>query len=120
MHLHRTASHDSTAGARLAGSVTVMTYWASHPLVVRVDGVLDVPAARRLVEWLAGAGDAEVHVDLTQVREFHDFGVVILARALEERAKTSVLGLRQHHVRLLRYLGIDAGAENQSSPAELP
>jgi hypothetical protein len=47
-------------------------------------------------------------VDLTRVREFHDFGVTVLAQALQRRrGKVSVRGLRQHHLRLLRYLGID-------------
>ncbi len=94
-------------------------YAESEPLVIRIQGVLDLPAAQRLLEVLADAGDAEVRVDLTQVREFHDFGVVLLAKALDGRDNTSVVGLRQHHVRLLRYLGIEAEGADFGSPAEL-
>jgi len=73
---------------------------------IRVDGVLDVAAAQRLTSALAGAGDREVLVDLEHVREFHDLAVVHLARSLAGRRSVSVTGLRQHHLRLLRYLGI--------------
>ncbi len=90
----------------------------SHTVVIRIEGILDVPAAQGVVERLARA-DGDVHVDLTHVREFHDSGVVILARALGQRERTSITGLRHHHLRLLRYMGIDAGAAGQESPAEL-
>ena len=63
------------------------------------------------------AGGGEIHVDLTHVREFHDFGVALLARELARHERTRVSGLRQHHLRLLRYLGLDAGAEDVN-PAE--
>jgi STAS domain len=77
--------------------------------VIRMDGVFDVPAAQRLSQELAQAGDGEIRIDFAGVREFHDFGVAFLARELAARDGTSVSGLRQHHIRLLRYLGIDAG-----------
>jgi hypothetical protein len=81
---------------------------------IRVDGVLDMAAAQRLTRALAGANGAEVLVDLEHVREFHDLAVVHLARALAGRREVAVRGLRQHHLRLLRYLGIPgapAGAD---------
>ena len=88
-------------------------------LTIRMSGVFDVPAARRLADALAEARERAVHVDLTQVREFHDFGVALLARALAGRAGTTVAGLREHHVRLLAYLGIEAGPGPREVPAEL-
>jgi hypothetical protein len=89
-------------------------------LQLRADGVLDLPAAERLVEALRAArGSARVEVDLTRVRDFHDLGVMLVARALAERTgRVAVRGLRQHHVRLLRYLGIDTGATDLGSPVE--
>jgi anti-anti-sigma regulatory factor len=81
---------------------------AAGPLVIRVDGVFDVPAAQQVAKTVAGAS-REVAIDLSQVREFHDFGVAVLAQALTESSRrVAVRGLRQHHVRLLRYLGVDA------------
>jgi hypothetical protein len=56
----------------------------------------------------AASGDRVV-VDVTRVREFHDFGVAALGRALTRcRADVKVRGLRQHQVRVLRYFGVDA------------
>ncbi len=92
---------------------------AAEALVIRVEGVLDVRAAERIVETLADAGEGEVRIDLSKVREFHDSGVVRLARALDGRQRACVVGLRHHHVRLLRYLGIDAGGADLGAPAEL-
>ncbi len=73
-----------------------------------MDGVFDVPAAQELARKLEEAdGEAELSIDLTHVREFHDFGVSVLAQALARgHSRISIHGLRQHHVRLLRYLGI--------------
>jgi len=85
-----------------------------HPLrVIRVEGTFDLSAARRVAEALVSARAGEpVDVDLTRVGEFQDLGVAVLAQALASaRARVAVRGLRQHHVRLLRYLGIDARAD---------
>jgi hypothetical protein len=88
--------------------------------VIRMDGVFDVPAAKRLALELDGMGYAEVRIDLTRVREFHDFGVALLANSIAgRRAPTTVIGLQEHHLRLLRYLGIDCGAANLSAGVEL-
>jgi anti-anti-sigma regulatory factor len=88
--------------------------------VIRMDGIFDVPAAQRLARALAQTdANEQVRIDLTQVREFHDYGVTVLAQALASRgAHISVRGLRQHHLRLLRYFGIEAGATN-AAEAEL-
>lgn len=87
--------------------------------VIRVDGVFDVPAAQQLARELADAGDGEIRIDLTRVREFHDLGVALLARELAHRERTQVAGLRHHHVRLLRYLGVDAGPADFVEPIEI-
>lgn len=78
--------------------------------VIRMDGVFDVPAAQQLARTLAQSKAGEVAIDLTHVREFHDFGVSVLAQALAARdARVAIRGLRQHHLRLLRYFGVDLG-----------
>jgi hypothetical protein len=51
--------------------------------------------------------------------QLHD-GVTVLAQALQRRrGKATVRGLPQHHLRLLRYLGIDPsvdpGADEESA-----
>ncbi len=88
--------------------------------VIRLDGVFDVPAARRLAEELEEARYGDVRIDMTRVREFHDFGVALLAQTIAgRRAPTAVLGLQEHHLRLLRYLGIECGGANLTAGVEL-
>jgi len=96
-------------------------------LVIRMDGAFDidsVQAIRSRIEELPG--EAEVYVDLSRVREFHDRAVAMLADVLSvARARVSVRGLRQHQYRMLRYLGVmpsalDPGlAPRRSASAEL-
>ena len=79
------------------------------PSIIWVEGVLDGVAARRVeAELLRAAPGDRLLVDLTKVREFHDFGVAVLGRALIEcRADVRLRGLRQHQLRVLRYFGVD-------------
>jgi anti-anti-sigma regulatory factor len=92
-----------------------MNETSGAPRLIRVDGVLDASAAERLSRALLEATpDVEVAIDLSQVRAFDDFAVMVLGRALSGRGgRVTVRGLRQHHVRLLRYLGI--GPESEPS-----
>jgi len=92
---------------------------AAAGTVIRMDGVFDAAAAQRLADALSDANGDLIRVDLTRVREFHDFGIALLARALAGRSRISVSGLRQHQVRLLRYFGIDAGSGDRGEPLEL-
>ena len=83
-------------------------------VVFEMQGVFDVPAAQRLAKALAqaDAGD-KVRIDLTQVREFHDYGVTVLAQALSAfGARIDVRGLGRHQRRLLRYFGVHAADED--------
>ena len=92
---------------------------AGEQRVIRVKGVFDAAAAQRLAAALEDAEPGDVRVDLTDVREFHDFGIAMLARALDGRSGVVVSGLRQHQLRLLRYFGIDAGPVDVGAPVEL-
>ena len=88
--------------------------------LIMLEGVFDVPAARRLAEELDEARYGEVRIDMTRVREFHDFGVALLAQTIAgRRSPTAVLGLHDHHLRLLRYLGIDCAGSNLAAGVEL-
>jgi hypothetical protein len=82
-----------------------------HVMIIELDGTFDKPAAQRLALALEEAGDRDVRVDLSRVKDFHDFGVADLGRALAGRRRVSVRGLRTHQVRLLRYLGVEAYGE---------
>lgn len=81
-------------------------------LLIRLDGVFDLAAAREIQRALVELPDgSEVYLDLSQVREFHDRGVAVLADAIKASGRSiSVRGLRQHQYRMLRYLGVEPGA----------
>ena len=81
-------------------------------LAIRIDGVFDIEAAQAIRRRFGGLADeAEVYVDLTRVREFHDHAVAALAEAIvASRQRVYVRGLRQHQYRMLRYLGVPVGA----------
>ena len=78
--------------------------------LIRLSGAFDGLGARRLEVLLAAAEPgACLRVDLTQIREFHDFGIAVLAQALTRcKAKVTLLGLRRHQIRVLRYFGARA------------
>jgi len=77
-------------------------------LVIRMDGAFDIDSVQVIQQRIADLpGGAEVYVDLSRVREFHDRAVAMLADVLAAtRAHISVRGLRQHQYRMLRYLGV--------------
>jgi hypothetical protein len=85
---------------------------AGESLVVRLDGVFDIAAAQRVLGLLAEATPgAEVYIDVTHVREFHDHGVAKLAEGLlKAPLRVSLRGLRNHQYRMLRYLGVSSSA----------
>jgi len=84
----------------------------SESLVIRMDGAFDIESVQAIQRRLADLpGDAEVYVDLSRVRDFHDRAVAMLADVLASaRARVSVRGLRQHQYRMLRYLGVTPSA----------
>jgi anti-anti-sigma regulatory factor len=84
----------------------------SESLVIRMDGAFDIESVQAIQSRLADLpGDAEVYVDLSRVRDFHDRAVAMLADVLAAaRARVSVRGLRQHQYRMLRYLGVTPSA----------
>jgi len=84
----------------------------SSSLVIRMDGAFDIDSVNTIRSRIeALPGDAEVYVDLSRVRDFHDRAIALLADVLAgARARVSVRGLRQHQYRMLRYLGVEPGS----------
>lgn len=81
-------------------------------LLIRLDGTFDLAAAGEVQRALAESPrETEVYVDLSQVREFHDQAVAVLADVVRAAPHSiSVRGLRQHQYRMLRYLGVEPAA----------
>jgi anti-anti-sigma regulatory factor len=87
---------------------------------IRLEGVFDIAAARRVAAALDEARYADVRIDLTAVREFHDFAVVLLGETVASRhAPTEVVGLQEQHRRLLRNLGVDGADADRTGGAAL-
>lgn len=120
----RTAAGSSSARQIIQIRFEVGTMQAeavSTRLTIRIEGVFDVPAARRVCELLGAAPDGEsVSLDLSKVREFQDPGVAVLAEALAGpgASRVAVRGLRQHQLRMLRYLGVSP--ESIGVPEAMP
>ena len=79
-------------------------------LLIEVEGVFDVPAAKRLGVALERARPGEtIRVDVGRVSAFEDFGLALLAQALGETsaARVRLRGFRGHQLRILRYFGVD-------------
>ncbi len=71
-------------------------------------GSFDAAEARRLHDMLADlAPETQVRVDFHEVRLFDDFAVALLSRDLATAyaSNISLVGLSEHHHRLLRYMG---------------
>lgn len=88
--------------------------------LIRLSGAFDGLGARRLEVLLAAAKPgACLRIDLTQIREFHDFGIAVLAQALTRcKAKVTLLGLRRHQIRVLRYFGVDTEPLERAAAAD--
>ncbi len=81
--------------------------------VVVVHGTFDASDARRLHDVLAElAPSSRVRVDFHEVRLFDDSAVARLSRDLTGPygANVELVGLSEHHHRLLRYMGAGFGA----------
>jgi anti-anti-sigma regulatory factor len=92
-------------------------------VVLKVSGMFDGASAWELRDALSGERGRDVVVDFSQVREFYDLGVSVLAQGLRREGRhLFIRGLRQHQLRMFRYLGvevdpIDAGPEGPASVA---
>ncbi len=81
-------------------------------LVVSLANAFDGTAARRLEKWMLAAKEGmRLCVDLTRVRQFHDFALAVLARATaQSQANVTLLGLGLHQIRPLRLFEVDIDA----------
>ncbi len=92
----------------------------SDAIRLSVTGPFDLTTAHRVARALADASEETlVRIDLTRVSNFDDSGVAVLGRALAGHQRADVRGLRQHQIRLLRYLGVEGvgGSIVDTAPA---
>jgi STAS domain len=77
--------------------------------VFNLEGVLDIPAATKLRDAIMELDPTDrVIVDCHEVRDLQDSAFAFLVWSLFSRGRRIVLrGLGEHHLRLLRYLGVE-------------
>jgi STAS domain-containing protein len=75
----------------------------------RISGKFEGACAWELSGRLEREPLSSVVVDFAQVGEFVDYGIAVMANAVQSADKQIKLrGLRQHQERLFRYFGVDA------------
>ena len=74
--------------------------------VLRLEGSFDGAACRELFEKLAEERGEELLLDFSAAGNIDDRGLGKLADALRERPGVHLVGLREHQLRLLAYLGV--------------
>ena len=91
---------------------------STEPLIIRIDGRLDVPTARAVVERLRFASqEREVVVEFAPSVECDMVALSYVAVAIARRGiPVSVRGLSGHDLRILRYLGVSLPGEPEKSP----
>ena len=75
---------------------------------IRIDGVFDTEAARRLSAWMREV-PAKEPVVVEFGRDCMDLGLAAVAGELAAREQLVVVGLSRHQERLLGYLGVGLG-----------
>jgi anti-anti-sigma regulatory factor len=93
--------------------MTRETVQSGGEILVRLDGKFDAVAAWQIRARLGALPrNANVVIDFSQVREFQDLGVAVMASSLAAREGPHVVvrGLCQHQHRMFRYFGVDLDA----------
>ncbi|HWE24674.1 MAG TPA: hypothetical protein VG496_12125 [Myxococcales bacterium] len=83
--------------------------------MIRLRGSFDLPQAVELRGTLAELGDAVI-VDFGQVDDLRVHALGVVAQAAQPGVH--LLGLRQHHVDVLGYLGFDLDERGRLLPRE--
>jgi len=92
-------------------TATIDSIQQSEPLVLKVEGSFDAPAAWRIRELLGGLEcGARATIDLRQAMRIEDSALALLVPELActNGPVVSLVGLAVHHWRMLRYLGVRA------------
>ncbi|GAC1336346.1 MAG: hypothetical protein NVSMB23_00940 [Myxococcales bacterium] len=79
-------------------------------VIYTLRGKLDGACAWELRSRIEDERSGQLSLDFSQVSEFADYGVAVLAQAFDDKPGLEVVGLRQHTLRVFRYFGVDCAA----------
>lgn len=80
-------------------------------VLIRVAGTFDRNAATRLSRWLSEVPRAtSLVIDFSRVDDLQDVGVAAVAQQLAGHSGVALRGLGRHHLRLLKYCGVELPA----------
>jgi hypothetical protein len=93
----------------------------------RIVGKFESSCSWELSRRIAQEPLGEMALDFSQVGDFVDYGIAVLASALLELPSKTIRlqGLRQHQLRLFKYFGVEPAQlvhanDDESTPADLP
>lgn len=88
----------------------------AEPLILRVDGLLDLEHARKIVRRLQSAlVGVEVVIEFSPRVQCALVPLSLIAEAIARRGSpVAVRGLSQHDIRILRYLGVTLPSKYES------
>jgi hypothetical protein len=87
----------------------------TEPLILRVDGLLDLEHAREIVRRLQSApDDVEVVIEFSPRIQCAVVPLSLVAEAIAHRGSpVAVRGLSHHDIRILRYLGVTLPSKDE-------
>lgn len=86
---------------------TIAMEWDGDRLAFRLSGTFDRASSWKLRAKIEDENASELLLDFSDIRDFSDLGVAVLAHALVRRGgRVLFRGLRQHQTRIFRYCGV--------------
>ncbi len=87
---------------------------------IQVGGTFDRNAAARLSRWVGDLPNATpLVIDFSRVDDLQDVGVAAVAPQLASHSGVALRGLGRHHLRLLRYCGLELPAGRRDALGSL-
>lgn len=85
-------------------------------VLIQLGGTFDRNAAARLSRWLGELPTATpLVIDFSRVDDLQDVGVAAVAPELASHSGVALRGLGRHHLRLLRYCGLELPASRRDA-----
>jgi anti-anti-sigma regulatory factor len=85
-------------------------------VIYTIRGKLDGACAWELRTRIEGERPSALSIDFSQVSEFADSGVAVLAQCFADKSNLNITGLRKHTVRVFQCFGVDCARSAGGAP----